>query len=363
MDIKKLVRPSIRDLRPYEPGKPIEEVQRELGLKDVSKMASNENPVGPSPLALKAIGENLHRINLYPDGGGYYLKKKLAHSLAVGEDQIILGNGSDEIIRMVVETFLNQDEEAVIAEQSFIIYQMAVKISNAKCRLVKLKDYQYHMESMAEAVGERTKVVFVANPNNPTGTMVTKNEVESFLAQIPEGVMTVFDEAYFEYIERDDFPETIKYIKDGATIICLRTFSKIYGLAGLRIGYGISQPEIITEMNRVRQPFNANSLAQVAAISALDDKEHIVKSREVNRAGKDFLYRELEKRKISYVPSETNFILVEVGDGADIASALLKKGIIVRDMSCYELPNFIRVTIGVEEANKKFIAELGKLCS
>ncbi len=361
MEIKKLVRPNIRDLRPYEPGKPIEEVQRELGLKDIVKMASNENPVGPSPLAVRAIRENLDRINLYPDGGGYYLKKKLASSLGVGEDQIILGNGSDEIIRMVVETFLNEGEEAVIAEPSFVIYKLAVKTINGKCRMVALNDYQYDMESMAKVVGERTKIVFVANPNNPTGTMVTKSEVESFLAKIPEGVISVFDEAYFEYIERDDFPETIRYINSGATIICLRTFSKIYGLAGLRIGYGISQPEIVTEMNRVRQPFNANSIAQVAAISALDDREHVEKSREVNRAGKDFLYRELEKRKIAYVPSEANFILVEVGDGAGVASALLKKGVIVRDMSCYNLPNFVRVTIGVEEANKRFIEEMAKL--
>ncbi len=358
MNIRNLVRPNIRDLKPYEPGKPIEEVQREFGLKAIVKMASNENPLGPSPLAVEAIKENLNRINLYPDGGGYYLKKRLACSLGVGEEQIILGNGSDEIIRMVVETFLNEGEEVVIAEPSFIIYQMAVKIANGKCQLVSLNNYQHDMESMARAIGERTKLIFVANPNNPTGTMVTKSEMESFLAKVPEGVITVFDEAYFEYIERDDFPETIKYIKEGAGIICLRTFSKIYGLAGLRIGYGISQPEIVTEMNRVRQPFNTNFLAQVAAMSALDDDEHLKKSREVNRAGKDFLYRELEKRKISYIPSEANFILIEVEDGARAASALLKKGIIVRDMSCYNLPNFIRVTIGTGEQNKKFIEEL-----
>ena len=358
MDVKKLVRPNIWDLKPYEPGKPIEEVQRELGLKNVIKMASNENPFGPSTLAVKAIRENLCKINFYPDGGGYFLKKKLSAYLNVSENQIILGNGSDEIIRMVVETFLNEGEEAVIADPSFVIYQSAVKIINGKCRLVELKNYRYDMETMAEAVGEKTKLIFVANPNNPTGTMVTGNEVESFLEKVPDEVITVFDEAYFEYIERGDFPKTIDYIRDGRAIVCLRTFSKIYGLAGLRIGYGISQPEIILEMNRVRQPFNTNSLAQAAAIAALDDDEHLKKSREVNNKGRVFLYRELERRNIPYVSSEANFMLVDVGNGANITGMLLKKGIIVRDMACYNLPNFIRVTVGLEEENKKFIEEL-----
>jgi histidinol-phosphate aminotransferase len=358
MDIKKLVRPNIRDLRPYEPGKPIEEVQRELGLEKVIKMASNENPLGPSPLAIKAIGENLNRMNFYPDGGGYYLKRKLSSFLDVDENQIILGNGSDEIIRMVVETFLNAGEEAVIAEQSFVIYQMAVRIVNGESRLVKLKDYRYDLASMAEAVGRKTKLVFVANPNNPTGTMVSAAEVESFMKKVPEDVIVVFDEAYFEYIERGDFPKTIDYIRDGRAIVCLRTFSKIYGLAGLRIGYGISQPEIISGMNRVRQPFNVNSVAQTAAIAALDDEEHVGKSRELNCRGRDFLYRELGKRDIRYIPSEANFILVEVGDGTGIARALLKEGVIVRDMFCYDLPGFIRVTVGLESENKNFIKKL-----
>ena len=358
MDIKKLVRPNIRDLRPYEPGKPIEEVQRELGLEKVIKMASNENPLGPSPLAVKAISENLDRMNFYPDGGGYYLKRKLSSFLDVDENQIILGNGSDEIIRMLVETFLNAGEEAIIAEPSFVIYQMAVRIVNGESRIVKLKDYSYDLASMAEAVGRKTKLVFVANPNNPTGTMVSAAEVESFMKKVPEDVIVVFDEAYFEYIERGDFPKTIDYIRDGRAVVCLRTFSKIYGLAGLRIGYGISQPEIISGMNRVRQPFNANSVAQTAAIAALDDREHVGKSRELNRRGRNFLYRELEKRDIRYIPSEANFILVEVGDGAGIARALLKESVIVRDMLCYDLPDFIRVTVGLESENKNFIEKL-----
>lgn len=361
MNINNFVRPNIRDLKPYEPGKPIEEVQRELGLKNIIKMASNENCLGPSPLAVKAIKESLDGINLYPDGNGYYLKKKIAYSLGVGEEQIILGNGSDEIIRMIVETFLKEGEQAVIAEPSFVIYRIAVRIVNGKSVIVKLKNDRYAMESMAEAIGTQTRIVFVANPNNPTGTMVTKDEVESYLEKVPEGVITVFDEAYFEYVERDDFPETIKYIKNGSAVVCLRTFSKIYGLAGLRIGYGVSQPEIISGMNRVRQPFNANSLAQVAAISALDDEKHLKKSREVNCAGKRFLCLELDRLNIPYIPSEANFMLIKTGKGTQTAGSLLKRGIIVRDMSSYNLSDFIRVTIGTQEENRKFVEELSAL--
>lgn len=361
MDIKKLVRPSVRELCPYEPGKPIEEVQRELKLGDVVKMASNENPLGPSPLALKAIKSCLGKLNFYPDGSGYYLRKKLSTFLDVGEDSIILGNGSDEIIRIIAETFLNEGEEVVISDPSFVIYQIAVRIMNGNCRLVKLKNYQYDMAAMAGAVGNKTKLIFIANPNNPIGTMAAEDEIESFLKEVPKEVIIVFDEAYFEYIERADFPKTIDYIKNGRTVICLRTFSKIYGLAGLRIGYGIACPEIITEMNRVRHPFNSNSIAQAAAAAALDDEEHIRKSREVNSAGKTFLYRELDRRSISYIPSEANFILIKVGDGSGVVETLLRKGIIVRGMDGYNLPDFIRLTIGIEKENRRFIEELDEI--
>ena len=361
MDIKKLVRPNVKELKPYEPGKPIEEVQRELKLGDVVKMASNENPLGPSPFAVKAIKSGLDRLHFYPDGSGYYLRKKLSAFLNVGKDSIILGNGSDEIIQIIAETFLNEGEEVVIADPSFVIYQMAVRIMNGNCRLVKLKNYQYDMAAMAGAVGNKTKLIFIANPNNPTGTMVTEDEIESFLEKVPEEVIVIFDEAYFEYIERDDFPKTIDYIKDGKTVICLRTFSKIYGLAGLRIGYGIGCPEIITEMNRVRHPFNSNSIAQTAAAAALDDEEHVRKSREVNSAGRAFLYRELDRMGISYIPSEANFILIKVGDGSHVVEALLRKGIIVRGMDGYDMPDFIRLTIGFEKENRRFVEALDKI--
>ena len=361
MDVKKLVRPSVRGLHPYEPGKPVEEVQRELNLRNVIKMASNENPLGSSPLAVKAVKSGLGKLHFYPDGSGYYLRKKLSAFLDVGEDSIILGNGSDEIIQIIAETFLNEGEEVVISDPSFVIYRMAVRIMNGNCRLVKLKNYQYDMAAMTDAAGNKTKLIFIANPNNPTGTMVSGDEIKSFLEKVPEEVIVIFDEAYFEYIERDDFPETIDYIKNGKTVICLRTFSKIYGLAGLRIGYGIACPEIITEMNRVRHPFNSNSIAQIAAAAALDDEEHVRKSREVNSTGRVFLYRELDRRDISYIPSEANFILIKVGDGSNVVEALLRKGIIVRGMDGYNLPDFIRLTIGIEKENRRFIEELDEI--
>jgi len=325
-------------------------------------MASNENPLGPSPKAVEAMKQALPEVNLYPDGNAYYLKKVLAIHLRVGEGNIILGNGSDEIIRVIVETFLNEGEEAIMGEPAFLIYRLAVKIMKGQSRLVPLKDFTHDLEAMARAINERTKLIFIANPNNPTGTMVTVEEVDSFMKEVPEDVIVIFDEAYYEYIERDDFPRTIDYLKENRNVITLRTFSKIYGLAGLRIGYGVAGEELIRGMNRVRQPFNTNSLAQVAALAALGDQGHVKKSREANRDGKTFLYEELDKLKISYVPSEANFILVGVNeDGKVISHKLMQEGIIVRPMGMYNLPDFIRVTVGTEEQNKKFIKALCKI--
>ena len=359
--MKQLVRENILKIEPYPPGKPIKEVERELGIEEAVKLASNENPLGPSPQAVEAMEQVLPEVNLYPDGNGYYLKRALAAHLSVQESNIILGNGSDEIIRMIVETFLNEGEEAIIGEPAFLIYRLAVKVMKGQCRLVALKDFTHDLAAMAGVINERTKLIFIANPNNPTGTMVTAEEVNSFMKKIPQEVLVVFDEAYYEYIERSDFPQTLDYIREGRNVITLRTFSKIYGLAGLRIGYGIGSEELIKDMNRVRQPFNTNSLAQVAARVALGDREHVEKSRKANREGKSFLYEELEKLKISYIPSQANFILVDVNeDGKIISRQLMQEGIIVRPMGMYNLPHFIRVTVGTEEQNEKFIKALKK---
>ncbi len=357
--MKSLVRENLLEIEPYPPGKPIKEVERELGIEEVVKLASNENPLGPSPRAVEAMAQALPEVNLYPDGSGYYLKRALAAHLRVKEENIILGNGSDEIIRMIAETFLNAGEEAIMGDPAFLIYRLAVKVMKGQCRLVALKDFTHDLTAMAGMINARTKLIFIANPNNPTGTMVTAEEVDSFMKKVPERVMVIFDEAYYEYIERDDFPRTINYIRENRRVITLRTFSKIYGLAGLRIGYGVAPEELIKDMNRVRQPFNTNSLAQVAALSALKDEEHVRKSRQANREGKDFLYEELKKLKISYIPSQANFILVDLKQEAKVISRqLLQEGIIVRPMGMYNLPHFIRVTVGTEKQNKRFIKAL-----
>ncbi len=362
--MKSLIRENIREIDPYPPGKPIKEVERELGIEEAVKLASNENPLGPSPKAVEAMEQALKEVNLYPDGNGYYLKRALAAHLNVKEENLILGNGSDEIIRMIAETFLNEGEEAIMGEPAFLIYRLAAKIMKGRCRLVNLKDSTHDLMAMAGTINKKTKLIFIANPNNPTGTMVAAEEVASFMKKVPEEVIVIFDEAYYEYIERDDFPQTIDYLGEGRRVITLRTFSKIYGLAGLRIGYGIGPEEFIKGMNRVRQPFNTNSLAQVAALAALKDQEHVKKSRKANREGKDFLYEELKKLKISYIPSQANFVLINVGEeGKVISRKLMQEGIIVRPMEMYNLPNFIRVTVGTEEENKKFITAMRAVLS
>ncbi len=355
----KLMRKNLEDLIPYEPGKPIEEVKREYGLKEVIKMASNENCLGPSPLAVEALRKALSNIHLYPDGGGFSLRRKIAQRLGLKMENIILGNGSDEIIRMIVETFLNPGEETIMGDPAFIIYEMATKVMNGNCIKVPLKNYAHDLYAMREKITPRTKLFFVSNPNNPTGTMVRRKEVDEIMKDFPEHTIAVFDEAYYEYIEEEDFPDTLYWLKRGKNIIILRTFSKIYGLAGLRIGYAISSPQIISALNRVRQPFNTNSLAQTAALAALDDEEHVRRSRELNRKGKEYFYREFRRMGLEFIPTATNFILVNVKrDGREVFEKLLRKGIIVRPMSGYGLSTFIRVTIGREEENQKFISSL-----
>jgi len=357
-NIKKLIRPNIANLLPYPPGKPIEEVKRQLGLEEVIKLASNENALGPSPKALAAIRERLAEINLYPDGNAFYLKQKLAEFWKVTEEEIFVGNGSDEIIRMITETFLNPREEIIMGSPAFIIYFIAATVMDGKVVEVPLQNYTHDLEAMLEAQTPKTKIIFIANPNNPTGTMVDTQEVDAFMDRVDEDVIVVFDEAYYEYTP-DNFPETLKYVQEGRKVIVLRTFSKIYGLAGLRIGYGIGKKEIFTEMNRIRQPFNVNRVAQIAAIAALEDKEHVEKSCQMNEAGRQFLYQELETLDLEYVPTAANFILIDMKQsGKDIYQKLLEKGVIVRPMGGYGLPNFIRVTIGKPEENEKFVEAL-----
>jgi histidinol-phosphate aminotransferase len=357
--INKLIRKNVLDIEPYIPGKPIKEVIRELGIEDISKLASNENPLGASPKALEAVGSNINNIHLYPDGSCFELKNKLAEKTGLSEDYFVFGNGSNDIITLIAKAFLHGDDEVIIAEQSFIIYSIMAKLMNVKAVFVPLKDYTHDLEAMYNKITSNTKLIVICNPNNPTGTMVAKKEFNDFMDKLPEDIIVVMDEAYYEYIDVDNFPESLSYVRQNRNIIVLRTFSKIYGLAGLRIGYGIATPEIIINLNKVRQPFNVNYLAQIAALAALEDEEFVEKSKKLNIDGMRYLEKEFNKLGLFYVESVGNFILVRVEkESNEIFQKLMKLGVIIRPMHGYNLPEFIRVTIGLKKENEKFIKAL-----
>jgi histidinol-phosphate aminotransferase len=343
----------IAALQPYVPGKPIEELQRELGLSRVIKLASNENPLGPSPKALAVIQDCAASLHRYPDGGAFRLRQALADRWKVTADQIILGNGSDEILGLLARTFLSPGDEAVMADQTFVIYKMEAMAAHGKAVIVPLNQWRHDLPAMADAITDRTRLLFLCNPNNPTGTMVSGEEVARLLRRVPDHVVIVFDEAYFEYVRSSEFPDSMAYVKQGRNVIVLRTFSKIYGLAGLRIGYGVTTAEIANFLNRVRPPFNANSIAQRAALAALDDDEHVARSRAVNQAGMEQVVNGLTALGLTPIPSEANFVYVDVGrDGRLVFDALLHQGVIVRHIE----GRMIRVTVGQLEENRIFLA-------
>jgi histidinol-phosphate aminotransferase len=355
-------RESIQVIRPYVPGKPISEVKREYGLESIIKLASNENPLGPSPIAIEAAREAVVETHRYPDPGGYYLRDRISGDLNVEMGELVLGNGSVEIVEQITEAYLDPGDEAIVGNPAFFKYDIAIRIMGGKVVDVPLKDWTHDLGAMAKAVTARTRLIFVPNPNNPTGTMVAASEVETFLDNLPKGVITVFDEAYYEYIEREDYPDVLPYIREGRDIIVLRTFSKIYGLAGLRIGYGIAKEELIHPLNVVRETFNTNAVAQAAALASLDDQEHVIRSRESNERGMKVLYEGLDGLAIRYVPSVANFVLVDFGfDVQEAFQELLKRGIIVRPMTPYGLPTMARVTVGKDNENERFLEALEDL--
>jgi histidinol-phosphate aminotransferase len=351
----------IKSINPYVPGKPIEELERELGITGSIKLASNENPNGPSPLAINALRKGMNDLNRYPDGSCYYLRQALSESLQVKSEEIIFGNGSNEIIELAVRTFLVPGDEAIMAHPSFVVYSTIVQAVQGKNIMVPLKDWRHDLEEMASRITKKTKIVFIANPNNPTGTINTRAEMNAFMGIIPDRVLVVVDEAYYEYVTDPEYADSMNYYSKGRDILILRTFSKIYGLAGLRIGYGIAGSEIVTGMNRVRQPFNINSLAQKAAVAALRDEKHLAKTKLVNEKGKKYLYKELTALKIDYIPTDANFIYIHLKDKTahQIYDSLLKKGVIIRPMG----NNAIRVTIGLPDENKRFIEAMKTIVS
>ena len=352
-------KPGIDTIQPYQGGKPIEEVQRGLGITDIIKLASNENPLGPSPLATQAIAESAAQVHLYPDGNAYYLKRDVAQHLGVSPEHLIFGNGSNDVLQLIAETYVAPDNEVIYAAGAFVVYSLVTKLCSATSVIVPMEGDTHDLSAMAAAITDKTKVIFIANPNNPTGTMVTADETAAFIEQVPADVLVVFDEAYYEYVARSDYPQTLPYVLDGRNFIITRTFSKIYGLAGLRIGYGIAPPPLIEMLNRVRQPFNCSLVGQAAARAALKDADHVTKSRESNTVGKAFLSKAFDDMGFRYVETEGNFIMLHVEhSGVDIADALLKQGVIVRPIAGYGYPNAVRVTIGTQQENEKLITVL-----
>lgn len=350
-------------LRPYVPGTPVEEVQRKYGLSHVIKLASNENPWGTSPKALEAIREALPRLHFYPDSQCHLLREALAAHLRVEPEQLVIGNGADGIITQTCMAYLDQDSEVVVSKSSFPVYDIFTHVMRATLVKTPLKDYGLDLEAMAAAITGRTKLVFVCNPNNPTGTIVTAAEVQAFMRRVPDHVLVVFDEAYYELVASDEFPDTVQYIRHGReNVMVMRTFSKVYGLAGIRLGYGVAMPGVLAPMNQAKESFAVNLLAQAAGVGALADSEFLRRTVTANEASRLYLYQQLDRLSLDYVPSHTNFVLVKIGPRAlEVQQELLKQGVIVRPGGGYDLSDFLRVTVGTPEQDARFIEALGRV--
>ncbi|EKD70229.1 MAG: hypothetical protein ACD_46C00593G0001 [uncultured bacterium] len=355
IDFRELANESIRHLTPYQPGKPIEELERELGITSSIKLASNENPIGPSPKAIDAIKKSLQQAHIYPDGSGYELKKALAEYLSVSSNQLTLGNGSENILELIVKSYLSKNDTAVISQYAFLTIPILIKSYGAITNVVPAKNWGHDILGMLNAIDNKTRVLFLVNPNNPTGTYTNKTDFETLLKNVPSEILIVVDEAYSEYIHQDDYPIALNYLANHPNLIITRTFSKIYGLAGLRLGYAISSPEIADILNRARLPFNVNSLAAKAGCAALIDDDHIQQSVTMNNQGMQQLQAGLKQLNIDYIPSIGNFITIDVKDAARVYQQLLLQGIIVRPLQAYGMPKHIRVTIGTAEQNKRFL--------
>ncbi len=354
----------IQNIAPYVPGKPIEELEREYGISDSVKLASNENPLGPSPKALAALDKAVARLHRYPDGAGYELVERLASHLKVKAGEIVLGNGSDDLLGMLARVLLKPGDEVVVPDPSFLMYTIVAQSAGATPVKVSLKQLCIDLDGMLERIGPRTRMVFVCNPNNPTGTIAYRKAFESFLAAVPPHVLVVVDEAYFEFVRDRNAVSGLNYLKAEQTVVTLRTFSKAYGLAGLRVGYGVMPAPLAGYLNRVRMPFNVNSLAQAAAVAALDDVDFLKKTLDTVHQGLDFLYTELGRRGFQAFPSEANFLLIDVQRPADdLFERMLRQGVIVRSMRAYGYPQYIRLSVGRPDDNQRFLTALDRACA
>lgn len=358
-DVAALAAPGVRGLQPYQPGKPIEELEREYGIRDIIKLASNENPLGASPLALDAVRAILADVHRYPDGNGFALKSRLARRHGIGTAQITLGNGSNDVLECVARAFVTPDNEVVFSEHAFAVYPIVTRAVGAKAVVTAAKDWGHDLDAMRAAITPRTRLVFIANPNNPTGTWLKASALEDFIRSLPDHVLVVVDEAYFEYVRETDYPDASSWVGRYTNLVVTRTFSKAYGLAGLRVGYAISSGAVADMLNRVRQPFNVNSLALAAATAALDDAAHLARSIEVNAAGLRQLADGARRLGLDYIPSVANFLSIDLArPAAPVYEALLRRGVIVRPVANYGMPNHLRVTVGRPEENERFLKAL-----
>jgi histidinol-phosphate aminotransferase len=348
----------LRDLVPYEPGKPIDEVARERGLRpeDIIKLASNENPLGPSPKAQAAMAEAARETHIYPDGGSYRLRSAIAQKFGLEMGNVILGCGSNEVIEFIGHAFLKAGDNIITAEHAFLVYKLMAKVFGAETIEVPDPGYVHDLDAMAAAVTPRTKEIFVANPNNPTGTLVSQEQIDRFMDKVPEHVVVVFDEAYYEFL--DNPPDTLKYVRQGRNVVVLRTFSKIQGLAGLRIGYGLGPKELVDVLQRTRQPFNINSMAQAGALAGLLDEDHQAETKRITDEGRAYLQAEFAALGLEFIPSYANFVLVKVGDGNEVFRKMMDLGVIVRAMAAYKLPEWVRISVGTMDQNRRCIEVL-----
>jgi histidinol-phosphate aminotransferase len=354
--------PAIQTLQPYQPGKPTEELTRELGLTDIVKLASNENPRGPGSAVTSVLERAAGSLSRYPDGSGYRLKHSLAAHLGVEVDQVTLGNGSNDVLELIARVVLSPGAQAVVSEHAFVVYPLAVVSNGGVLVTVPARAWGCDLDAMANAVNEKTRIVFIANPNNPTGTWVGAAELSNFLEQLPEQLVVVLDEAYFEYVEEPEYPDGVDLQRRFPNLVVTRTFSKIHALAALRVGYAISRPELADLMNRVRQPFNVNALGLACAEAALTELEFVRESRALNVAGMRQLSEGLDRLGVGFIPSAGNFLCVDIGrDAEPVYQDLLRRGVIVRPIAGYGLPQHLRVTVGLDEENERFLAALREL--
>ncbi|MFL6515703.1 MAG: histidinol-phosphate transaminase [Chthoniobacterales bacterium] len=359
--IWELANPQLKNLKVYEPGKPIEETARELQVDahSIVKLASNENPLGPSPAAVAAMTDALANAQLYPDGSAFYLIREIAARLKLGPDNIILGNGSNEVIEFAAHAFLNRGDSVVASQYAFIAYKIIATLFDATVLEVPSPDYHQHLDSMLEAITPSTRLVFVPNPNNPTGTIVSQADIDRFMENVPDHVVTVFDEAYYEFLDRP--PDTIRYVREERNVIVLRTFSKIHGLAGLRVGYGIAPAAVIAILQKTREPFNVNTVGQVGALAALHDTKHQQRTKGTVDAGRKYFQAEFDRLRLEYLPGAGNFLMVKVGDGPAIFREMLRQKVIVRPLVGYGLGEWLRISIGTMEQNQQCISALNHI--